>query len=279
MKLDNSNKRISNIIAGILLVFMALVFIATALGVVGYHLYIQDKMDPLKSGSHYNLEDKSTDLTLSGDLEKNDFVSVAQYDYGVCRYDTVPGSIVQVQEDLCLDFLFPLCIDPNDPYMNSLFDYWYKVYQVTGGYEPCDQLPQLWNLYQWDKDTDTWVIVGTDTQYIGWSLTWVEITETDLQAGFFDPDGNGPHVGFDLDPQNFADDCCSIDYWVCIIDWATCENEGCIDANKDPYGNEIPDKYLELDIISGWTGCGEPDQCFVFILVQISRIPNSRINI
>jgi hypothetical protein len=264
MKLDNSNKRISNIIAGILLVFLALVFIATALGVVGYHLSIQDKIDPLKSGSQYNLEDK-------------DFVPVAQYDYGIQTYNTEPGSISQVQEDLCANFDFPLCIDPADQYVqDSLLNIWYKVYQVCGGYEPDPCGPQQWNLYQWDKDTNSWVIVGTDTQYIGWSLTWVEIQDT-TQFSNFDPDGDGPHEGFEI--QFEASECCCYSYWVCIIDYQTCMNKGCIDSNRDPDGNIIPGKHLELDVIHAWTGCGDISQQFVYILAQISRIPNSRINI
>jgi hypothetical protein len=264
MKLDNSNKRILNIIAGILLVFIALVFIATALGVTGYHLYIQDNVNTLNSGSRYNLEDK-------------DFVPVAQYDYGIQQYNTVPGSISQVQEDLCATYDFPLCIDPADQYVqDNLLNIWYKVYQVCGGYEPDPCGPQQWNLYQWDKDTNSWVIVGTDTQYIGWSLTWVEILDT-TQNTWFDPDGAGPHEGFEIQFQ--AAECCCYSYWVCIIDYATCMNKGCIESNRDPYGNIIPGKHLELDVIHAWTGCGDVSQQFVYILVQIFRIPNSRINI
>jgi hypothetical protein len=267
MKLDNSNKRISNIIAGILLVFMALVFIATALGVTGFHLYIQDKIDPLKSGSQYNLED-------------NDFVPVAQYDYGLQQYNTVQGSITQVQEDLCVDFDFPLCINPSAQNMESLLNVWYKVYEVCGGYEPDPCGTQQWNLYQWNKETNSWEIIGDGSTVIGWSLTWVEITDTDLlqAGGSFDPDGDGPHVGFELDPENFVDDCCCYSYWVAIID-TSCANAACIDSNRDIYGNIIPGKVLELDIIHEWTGCGDEDQNFVLILAQISRIPNSRINI
>jgi hypothetical protein len=266
MKLDNSNKRISNIIAGILLVFIALVFIATALGVIiGYHLYNQDNVDPLMGGSRYNLED-------------NGLVPVAQYDYGIQQYNTVPGTITQVQEDLVSTFDFPLCIDPTQQSeMAGLFNYWYKVYQVCGGYEPDPCGTQQWNLYQWDKESNSWVQVHLPdwSEVIGWSLTWVKIEDT-TQFSHFDPDMDGPHVGFDIEFQ--AVDCCCYDYWVAIIDWQTCENKGCIDSNRDPYGNIIPGKHLELDVIHAWTGCGDADQQFVYILVQISRIPNSRIN-
>jgi hypothetical protein len=78
MKLDNSNKRISKIIAGILVVLAVSIFIAIALGVDGSHLYIQEKMDPLYSGSHINLVDNPSEILPSGDLGNNKFVPIAQ---------------------------------------------------------------------------------------------------------------------------------------------------------------------------------------------------------
>jgi hypothetical protein len=215
MKLDSSNKRISNIIAGILLVFVAFVFIATALGVVWDHLYIPDKMDPLKSGSQFHLEDDSSELSLSADIGKNDFVSVAQNFPDVAEYQTEPGYVNNVQHEYVDGlgyeglpaFEFPIFIDPSLTTMSPLFNNWYKVFEVKGGYKPCDCTlgVQRFNLTQdWDKDGVYEVVKYTDpdtgkTTWIGWGLTIIPVTATDISINYVDLSSYS-HNGVNLDP-------------------------------------------------------------------------------
>jgi hypothetical protein len=298
MKLDNSNKRVSNIIAGILLIFVAIIFIALATGVVGNHLYIQDRMDLLKREN--NLVEVSSDLSFSGDIGNNDFVPVTQTFSDIARYYTAPGSITNFADGMLDDtFYFPLFIDPApaDPtaqaYIDSFLNNWYKIVEVEGGYIPCGTGPQYFNLYQKDKDdpsgTNPWKKIGgvdpTTGLYtvIGWSLEWYTLdptTDIDID-GFFDPDNSGPHEPIYVGDLIFNLDCRT--YWVAIID-TTCNNVAKVESSTEPGGDpfdpcdQIADKDLKLSLVSMWSGCGAPSQCFVEILVQISRIPNSRIN-
>jgi hypothetical protein len=306
MESDSSNKRISNIIAGILLVFVAFVFIAIALGVVWDHLYIQDKMDPLKSGSQFNLVDDPSDLSLSGDIGNNDFVPVAQNFPDLTRYHTEAGSITNIQDelldgatdfdgdgiiennididDLGDEFYFPLFIDPTDPIEMGVFlNNWYKIVEVEGGYSPCldPSATQRFNLYQQDKVTGEWERVEyTDasglTTWIGWSLTWIPITLADISILTVDL-SQYSHVDITLDPQiNWNTECRT--YWVAIID-TSCDNIGKVDSCQTPNNVHLSGKALKLSLETTWKGCPDQTQHFVYLLVQIFRIPNSRINI
>jgi hypothetical protein len=287
MKIDISNKRVSNVIAGILLVFVAFVFIATALGVVGNHLYIPDKMDPLTSGSQFHLED---------DRGKNDFVSVAQNFPDVAEYQTEPGYVANVQHEYVdgygaeglSAFEFPIFIDPSLTTMSTLFDNWYKVFEVKGGYKPCDCAfgVQRFNLTQdWDKDGVYEKVEYTDpitgkTTWIGWGLTFISITAPDPQVPStyaIDLSSYG-HNGVNLDPTYDWNQECRT-YYVAIIDYQTCMNIGKVVSSVTPAGVPIPGKEIKLSLQTTWTGCPAQNQHFVLILVQISRIPNSRINI
>jgi hypothetical protein len=288
MKLDSSNKRVSNIIAGILLAFVAFVFIATALGVVGDHLYIQDRMNPLKRES--NLVDVSSDLSLSEDIGKNDFVSIAQNFPDVAEYQTEPGYVSNIQDEFVDGFgaegypafEFPIFIDPSLTTMDTLFESWYKVVEVKGGYKPCDCAfgVQRFNLTQdADKDGNWETVSYTDasgkTTWIGWGLTWIPIQQSDINIGSVDLSSYG-HLGVTLDPQiDWNKECRT--YYVAIIDYQTCMNIGKVVASVSPDG-DLLGKEIKLSLQTSWTGCPAESQHFVLILVQISRIPNSRIN-
>jgi hypothetical protein len=262
MKIDSSNKRISSFIAGILIVFVAFVFIAIASGVVGNHLYIQNRMDARERES--NLLEVSSDL--SGDIGNKDFVPVAQICPGG-TWDTEQGSITVVDEDLADLFVFPLCFDPAVDTL-SLLDDWYRIYRVYGGYVPCATGTQAFDLYQKGQ------IVTAPGYYVGWSIDWHMLTQEELEE----------YEWYDI-----TDDCCAVEFWIATIN-VDCQNPGCLDSNQWPTvpvdcipdfdpTTTIPLKDVVAELTSTWTGCGQPDQCFELILVQILRIPNSRINI
>jgi hypothetical protein len=280
MKIDISNKRVSNVIAGILLVFVACVFIATTLGVVGNHLYIQ-----------HNFVEDSPVLCHSGDIGNIDFVPVDQDCFGG-ELDTAAGYINNVQHEFCdgLDadgygysgnFIFPLCFeDPEPAVFYDLFYNWYKVFEVCGGYEPkaCNS---WFNIYQYKVGPDE---IGTDSEYIGWKLQFDEITPDEISIdGWYD---DGVHAPIYLGNVIASDPCCCISYWVAFID-SSCDNGACVQSNQIPTTNcfnidapgEIPGKELTVWLNMTWTGCGDEAQDFDLILVQILRIPNSRINI
>jgi hypothetical protein len=265
MNLDNSNKRISNIIAGILVVVVVSVFIAIALGLIGENLY---------------LEDKTSDPLLLWDLGNSDFVPIAQTCPGG-EWDTDAGSIEVVQEDLADLFEFPLCFNPSDPQceVNSLLDTWFRVYKVCGGYYPCDCGTQAFDLYQQNKLTGELEIVTSPGYYVGWSLDWHQLTAQEIADGY---DG----IVFTFDT---IDDCCCTSYWIATIN-TDCNNPGCIDSNQWPdvpddctmgptFSAEIPGKEIIAELTSTWCGCPVLGQRFVLILVQIFRIPDSRVNI
>jgi hypothetical protein len=276
MKLDNSNKRISNIIAGILLVFVAIIFIAIALGVFRDNPYLQDKIDPLNSGSLFDLEDD----------ENQDFVPVAQTCDDVARYHTVRGSVEIMPESnlidiaSCSSFEFPLCINPCDSEVQLFINDWYAIFEVCGGYMPNESMTQLFNLYQYNEEKDQWMSVSSDGTYIGWSLDWIQVQETHINDGWI-TSGIGTHNDIPIIFTPAA--CCCYTYWVAIID-ASCNNKGCIDSDQTPDScgtpqGYLPGKDLKLELVMGWCGCNDETQCFELILVQIFRIPNSRINI
>jgi hypothetical protein len=315
MKIDNSNKRVSNVIAGILVVFVAFVFIALALGVVGNHLYIQNRMDPLKR--ECNLVEVSSDLSLSGDIGKTDFVSVDQ-DCPGGVYDTEAGYIHNIQHEF-LDgttdfdgdgtvenwdifstpeggdaFVFPLCFDPSyDTKVDVYLSNWYKVFEVCGGYSP-KPCSSYFNIYQY-KSTgyDEIGILNPDgityAEWVGWKLTFVSLSKQDVidiqdGSGFLLLSGHAP---IDLSGINTDDDCCCVHYEVAIID-SSCNNGACVESNQlpdvpgcevDPCGTSGDlGKELTAWLNMTWTGCGSSTQDFDIILVQIYRIPNSRIN-
>jgi hypothetical protein len=289
MKIDISNKRVSNVIAGILLVFVACVFIATTLGVVGNHLYIQ-----------HNFVEDSPVLCHSGDIGNTDFVPVDQ-DCLAGEFNTAQGHIYNIQHEYCdgLDadgygydeeFIFPLCFeDPTPAVFGDLFTNWYKLFEVCGGYEP-KACSSWFNVYQY-KSTG-YSQIGTDSEYIGWKLQFEEITKAEVQfaidntGGWYYPDDTtrAPIYVGDISLQGV---CCCTSYWVAFID-SSCNNGACIESNQipstippcetDPTSGEIPGKKLTVALNTTWTGCGDDAQDFDLILVQILRIPNSRIN-
>jgi hypothetical protein len=310
MKLDDSNKRISNIIAGILLVFVALVFIALALGVVGNHIYNQDEMDPLSTrlhiGSQINLEDHSSEnkRTHSGDIEYIDFVPVDQTCPGG-TYNTEEGSIsVEVSEyvdgtndidgdGMVDEFIFPLCFDLPDPDFDLLLDNWFIIYEVCGGYEPCTDgtYDQWFNIYQQKDGTSQPIGFVNDAgnwEWIGWKLQFISISKAAIAAAQLLPPGEQIYIdsetGREFDVSGITlEDCCCYSYWAAIID-ASCDNGACIESNQIPQicgaqPGTIQGKELTVLLEMWWTGCGNPEQDFDLILVQILRIPNSRINI
>jgi hypothetical protein len=269
MKLNNSNKRISNIIAGILLVFVAFIFIALALGYTRDNLYLQDKMD-------------LSDPSLVGNIGKNNYVPIAQNCPDVCLYDTLPGSIEVVAEDLVEDFEFPLCFDANS--VSDFVNAYYRIYKVCGHYTLDGG---EFNLYQQNKETGELVKVSNGPTVVGWGLEAIEFDEDDLSLDEFITGTHDPIPMDWYDPQQ--PECCCTSYWVVILD-TSCNNGGCLDSNQWPdvpdgctlgptFSAKIPGKDIHSEIKLKGYGCPLPGQRFVIILVQISRIPNSRINI
>ena len=181
-------------------------------------------------------------------------------------FDTEQGSLeIEEYSDVFDDpIVFPLCVDP------SFFANWWAVIKSTGGYAPVTCVGegiQTFDLYQKDS------IVSAPGYYIGYKLTWTLVNDDYKEEG----------------------ECCSIDYWKVTID-TSCNNLGCLDSNQypvisgipgltmdssayNPCGLTIPDKDIEIRILSTWAGCPNENQKFDLILVQknhVLKVPNSK---
>jgi len=272
MRLCNSNKKISHIIAGILLVIVAIIFIAIALGVVGNHLYIQDSADPLYIGSQFDLVDNSSrgEISPSRDIGRHRFGSIAQ-SCTLGPFNTEQGSLDVVGGYYDDDLVLPLCIEPDadgDGVIDTdftIFTDWFVIIRSYGGYSPLECATQSFDLTQ----KGSLVTSEDGAYYIGWSLDWAQLTDDELATYGIDTCG----------------DCCGVTYWIGVIDIEACLNPGCLDSNQyptlpcecDQLTGFIPGKEVYAEITTTWCGCDELEQCFEIILAQMNRVPNSRI--
>jgi hypothetical protein len=251
MNLDNSNKRYSIIIAGILIVIIASIFVAFAFGIGGFKTVYPNYTSQLGVGFPNETEkDASTSI-----LGNNADVSIAQ------RLDPVPLTVGP--EAGVIDLLtptdvpevtyslptwldsgtFPLCITESDLSTYSV------VLAVSGGYEPSsDPYDHYFTLKQ------------------GWKKYGIEMTITQItDESFFETSSYSPCC-YDFYLVQFTD----------IFKWVGCD--GVIDPsptciafdspqlpvldgdlsimyvdNWDPQAP--PCKDVNIEMCSIWTGC------------------------
>ena len=261
MKMDDSNKRYSTIIVGILVAFISSIFVANLIGFGGYSFNSSNALQLQSAGIPMYEESNNNLIGGNSSRGENNDVHIAQY-CEVDGLDTVAGSIEY--EDHYIDDPLPLCITP------EVVEDWWVVLKVIGGYEPTGG-----NIEVWQKG----VLVtnpcygGPGTMYLGWVLA--------------DP--------VDVTDQYNTGPCCCIRYYNLSIDPSLCNNWACIDSNQYPpvcdlgcvitdyeEGMTIPDKDVTLKIWTDWQGCGMPCQQFEIIYAHkncVPGIPNSRIKI
>lgn len=124
MGIDDTVKRHSNLVIGILIVAAASIFVAFALVIGGTQIFSQNKVQPVNIG--FFSEEANKPELQEPKIENS--VSVAK---GGCIWmDTVAGSITLEDENLPAWEVLPLCITNDD-----LSEYFVTL-RVTGGYEP-----------------------------------------------------------------------------------------------------------------------------------------------
>jgi hypothetical protein len=172
MGIDDTEERHSNLILGILIVAVATIFVAFALGIGGTKLFSQNKVQPVSLG-FFSEEDNKPELQVPN-VENT--VSVANG--GCIEMDTEAGSIEIDSANLPAWEVLPLCITNND-----LIDY-YVTLRVTGGYTPeCGQI----TFYQKDELKGTidvnWAHVGHEPCYADyWTATFTTATDIELES-------------------------------------------------------------------------------------------------
>ncbi|MFX1489107.1 MAG: hypothetical protein ACFFBI_08165 [Promethearchaeota archaeon] len=124
MEIDETNESQSKLVMWILIVSVASIVVAFALGIGGMLLFSQQRLHPVAAGFHPEEFEKPE--VIEPIIEN----SVSAANGGCTEMDTEPGTIEIIDANLpCWDVL-PLCITPD-----MLQDY-YVTIRVTGGYEP-----------------------------------------------------------------------------------------------------------------------------------------------
>jgi hypothetical protein len=267
MKIDDSNKRYSMIIAGIMVLSIVSIFVAYLSAIGGQNLHFSNGFQILGVGTNPRLTEGSADKH-SEDSRNSNPVPVAQ-NCTVGPFDTEAGEIEII--DCNFPYIdeygnllpLPLCIT------NEMAQTWNWTVRVKGGYEPQDTFG-YWPLYGitfWqDKNKD-----GEPELIQGWNIDWTRTVK--------------------------CDGCCSCWEWFGEPAW--CGNKVCLDSNQYPTligcsgtycdiqvpdgQTEIPGKEVYMKIDTLWEGCPLDTQQFAIILAhkkdEISLIPNFRIKI
>jgi hypothetical protein len=257
MKIDDSNKRYSMIIAGILVISILSIFVAITLGSGGYRVYTQKGTQPHCIGFQ-STEYEASERNLP---ENKKVVSVA--DKCEQTHDTKPGCITIEYKEI--PYELPLCITQEE--IND----WWILYKVCGGYLP---------------DKKDWIRICGSIRYpVLDNYGWIVLDQDKTPEG-------GIILMTEMEViQDATLPCCC--YYVNISGFVLyCNQEIHLDSNHHPTGCQIVengpgydgdlDKLVELDIITNWEGCHLDKQEFRIILTQknyFSGIPNSRIKI
>ncbi|MFX0087995.1 MAG: hypothetical protein ACFFAU_20245 [Candidatus Hodarchaeota archaeon] len=244
MKIDDSNKRYSIFIAGILVISILSIFLAIALGVWDYR-----GKDQIGSLPFYHAP--------SDNLENNGPVSVSEK----CEqtHDTGPGSIKIHRKEI--PSVLPICIKNEDVAK------WWILYESKGGYVP---------------DLKTWIKVdGQIIKDLTPNYGWIELEQRKTgREGILLITAMTRIVDLSKPCALFYNLSGFVVYGArpIVLDSNELPTEGCqvIEWSQDYCGSF--DKEVDLDIITNWEGCHLEKQEFRIILIQkvhISRIPNS----
>jgi hypothetical protein len=250
MKIDDSNKSYSYLIAGILIISVLSIFLAFALG----------------NGSVFNLEQNAVNSTALQKTQDNNLlytgndicVSIAQKrDWN--DLDTAEGHL-KILEHNIPDFEtqgVPLCID------DALVANWYVLVESKGGYHPVTCGTRI-DIYQEKTYADGSVV----RDWLGYiKVTWT--IELDppcctviYRANFdvFSDDASDPdciHIESNKFPESSI-----------IPPWRL---EKCVPDTQDL------DKWVDIELKSKWAVCGDSSQCFEIILIPKNKFPGSPI--
>jgi hypothetical protein len=263
MKIVNSNKRYSTIIAGILVISFLSILVAFLIGFGDDNIYKQDGVQRGYIGLPSDSEGDPLDIGIG----KHKNVPVAKRDDVVIAdgIDTVPGSFtpgpiyidldsahdLDLSDDKILGsddpsqaYVFPLCLkdDSTTPYDMSPWgladeDYlvgWYTDIIVCGGYTP----------EPWD--------------------TWIDIDQTKTGKG-------GRIYIWWVEDETYSGTCCCEKkyfgvFMVANIDGT--DDKVCLDANHIPSCQQTLDKWVTVKMSSKWAGCNQWYQRFMYILVH-----------
>jgi hypothetical protein len=235
MKIDDSNKRYSIIIAGILIVSVASIFLAIA---SGYGIFKRNHDIPYRFSMEFpaNLNKKAWNDPVPGNIK---FVSVAQ-ECDLLDLDTLRGEIKPNTPYTNIPDPLPLCID------DSVVADWWIAYLVCGDYDVRKKDCTYYGKIEFRNDKDG--LLGT--VYMNGKPV-----ETDLPCCWtlvnftvFDVYG----IGFEI-PSNYKP----------IVD-PDCNLFMHKDYNEPPGFN----KKVDLKIITYWEGCLQDVQKFRLILAQ-----------
>jgi hypothetical protein len=254
MKIDNSNKSYSMIIAGILVMVVLSIFMAISLGVRGCSIYVQETAKT----QYLAVQSQQRNATESNIPENNMIVSLAEK----CEqsHDTEPGCIVKEHKEIPYDL--PLCIT------QDVIDDWWIMYKVCGGYEP---------------EAKNWIWKDGRKVIVTNNYGWIVLDQTKT--------GEGGYILItqkEITYDSSLPCCCA---YVNLSGFVLyCGQDIHLDSNKLPTGCQIYetgtnfdlDKMVDLDIITNWEGCHLDTQEFRILWAHkdyFTGIPNSRIKI
>jgi len=191
MGIDDTEQRQSNLLVGILIVVVAFIFVAFALGMWGTKNFSENNVLPVNLGL-FSQENNKPELQ---EPEIGNTVSVANG--GCVEMDTEAGSIEIIDAYLPQWEVLPLCIT-ND----MLMDY-YVTLRVTGGYAPeCGSI----KFYQKDAEVGRidirWTYLGHEPCYADyWQATFTTAEDIELESNQWPviPDGYNFCSDYDIE--------------------------------------------------------------------------------
>jgi hypothetical protein len=264
MKIFNSNKSYSMIIAWILVASIASIFVAYVLGVVGHGVYSDHGIQthgigfPVQTKNN-NRDEFSLENGMLGDNSSisgiNDVHVAQSCDVEV---DTQKGKIEIVDENYD-NVPLPLCVTP-DTVKN-----WWVVVNATGGYKPLKDCNHRIGMIEFWQKNNLGVPELISNCYNPYMKLAYYLKAKEVTADYVDCD-------------NMYDECCCcVTYWNITID-TSCGNWACIDSNDEP---DVPgccivdppvdlDKEVTIKINTDWCGCCLQDQQFEIIYAHKS---------
>jgi hypothetical protein len=259
MKIYDSNKWYSMIIAGILVTSVLVIFVAFALGVNGTNNFSDNSdrsLQPIGPEDLYisgtNKSENFLDEVIKAKTGHGDVLG-DQTVYNPDHHYVEPGEIEFVDDNFDDDF--PVCVTPD------WGDDKWVVVRVRGGYVPEKKSyygypGQYYGLFIiTDKDGNIiWNPCPPPNMYVGWFLEDIYDSWT---------------------CEGSVCDACWV-YYNFTINGHICDNWICLDSSYDPDGgNKQSEKYVLVEYDIHWKGCE-----FDYMLAHENRvpgIPNSRI--
>jgi hypothetical protein len=232
MKIDDSNKRYSMIIAGILLITVLPIFVAFSMGVMGERVFSDNNSPPIGGGIPQSSRKNNSVNTLNNYQESDELVSGSKSGCAISDMYTKKGSIdIIIEEDT--SYRLPLCIDgPEDLVeLNKALNI---TLLVCGGYCPQDEDSYL--------DLDQGTFCGT---YRGGKILidWIGPTKP------------GPCCCWDEYTAEFVwVPCTSQD--ICLVS-SQLPDDGACWSKRQPisWGSNGLVKPVDIDLEIYWEGC------------------------